>query len=124
MSFNPNLNNNTPKPEDEIFDFKQILSSVLNNWIWFVGSIVICLIFAYTYAYYSAPIWHISSKILVLDEKNSPSTIGGAMGGELGSLFNAKSNSDNEIQILKSRTLMKKTVDAMQLNLRVCQCIV
>ena len=116
MSINPN-NNQTS--EDEIFDFKQIISGVLNNWIWFALSIVICLLFAFTYAYYAVPSWHVSSKILVIDEKNSPSAVGGSMSGELGSLFNAKSNSDNEIQILKSRTLMKKTVDAMQLNVRI-----
>jgi tyrosine-protein kinase Etk/Wzc len=120
MSLNSNINTNHVRPADEdTIDIKQIVGSVLNNWMLFAVSVVLCLILAFLYAYYASPSWTVSSKILVKDEKSSPaSAIGGTLSGDMGSLFNAKSNADNEIQILKSRTLIKKTVEAMQLNVR------
>ncbi len=122
MSLNSNNTNQTQAPDEEVIDIKQIVSKLFENWLWFALSIVICLAFAYTYAYYASPSWSVYSKILVLDDKNNPkSAVGGALSGDVSSLFNAKSNADNEIQILKSRTLMQNAVDKMQLNIRTYQ---
>ncbi|CAM3758877.1 polysaccharide biosynthesis tyrosine autokinase [Mucilaginibacter galii] len=116
----PKLHTNNSQPvEEDTIDIKQILAKILHNWIWFLLSIFFCLMLAYIYAYFAATSWSVASKILVVDEKNSPkSAVSGTLSGDVGSLFSAKSSADNEIQVLKSRTLMKKTVDAMQLNIR------
>ena len=123
MSLNSNINSNQAQiSNDDIIDVKQIFAKVVHNWVWFALSIIICLILAYIYGHYASPAWQVSSKILVVDEKNTPkSALSGTLSGDVGSLFNAKSNADNEIQVLKSRTLMQKTVDAMQLNVRTYQ---
>lgn len=116
-SSNPSATNNTII-EDDVIDIKQIILNVFRYWPLFLLSAAICLVIAYFVADYSAPNWHIASKLLVTDDKNSPQASLGSMGGDLGTLLNAKSNSDNEIQILKSRTLMENVVKDMQLNVR------
>jgi tyrosine-protein kinase Etk/Wzc len=116
--------NNTPvisnqNNEEDVIDIKQIIYKIIHNWSLFVVCIIACLLLAYIYGKYATRNWHIDSKILVKDSKNSPqSGLGGTLSGDIGSLFNAKSSADNEIQVLKSRTLMQKTVLDMQLNVK------
>ena len=106
--------------EEDTIDIKQIVAKVISNWMLFAASVVICTLLAVVYWYFSQPEWHTSSKILVEDQKNSlpGSSGGGGMNAEFSSLFNVKSSADNEIQILKSRSLMTEVVRQMQLNVR------
>jgi tyrosine-protein kinase Etk/Wzc len=115
----PLSQNTALKGEEDSIDIKQIIANIINNWLLFVISIVICLCLAILYARYSPEEWHVVSKILVQDEKNSPSSaIGGSLNSDISSLFNVKSSADNEVQILKSRSLITEVVKQMQLNVR------
>jgi len=106
-------------PEEDAIDIKKIVAHLVQNWILFIASIIICIILATLYWYYALPSWHVASKILVVDSKNGPQGgLSGTLSSEMGSLFNAKSSADNEIQVLKSRTLIEKTVASMQLNVK------
>ncbi|MDT3401768.1 GumC family protein [Mucilaginibacter terrae] len=108
--------------QHEVIDLKLIIAKLFQYWWLFGISAIFCLIIAFFYAGYVSPQWHVSSKILVKDQKNSPQVGAGAgIGSDLGSLFSVKSSADNEIQILKSRTLMQNTVVSMQLNVRIYQ---
>jgi tyrosine-protein kinase Etk/Wzc len=121
MLSNFKTNNNQPVEED-VIDIKQIVAKIVHNWFAFLLSMLICLMLAFAFAHYASPNWHVTSKILVKDDKgSSQGALGGTLSGDIGSIFNAKSNADNEIQVLKSRTLIKKAVDAMQLNVRTFQ---
>jgi len=105
--------------DEDILDIKKIISRLINNWPLFTVSIILCLAIAFLYGKYSPPDWHISSKILVEDQKNGPSAaLGGSLNSDISSLFNVKSSADNEVQILKSRSLMTNVVKQMQLNVR------
>ncbi len=105
--------------EEDTIDIKKIISRLINNWPLFAISVVVCLGAAIFYAKYSSPDWHVSSKILVEDQKNGPSAaLGGSLNSDISSLFNVKSSADNEVQILKSRSLMTAVVKQMQLNVR------
>jgi len=105
--------------EEDTIDVKQIIAKIINNWALFVISIVVCLCIAALYARYSPTEWHVASKILVEDDKNSPSAAsGGSFNSDISSLFNVKSSVDNEVQILKSRSLMTEVVKQIQLNVR------
>jgi tyrosine-protein kinase Etk/Wzc len=105
----------------DVLDFKQIASSVIKNWYLFIAGIIICVILTVIYTYYAASEWRVSSKILVEDPKNNPSSLTGAssLGADFGSIFNVKSSADNEVQILKSRSLLENTVKGLQLNARI-----
>ncbi len=105
--------------EEEAIDIKQFIVKALHYWYYFAISALICLLIAWLLARYATPVWHVQSKIMVKDSKSSPaSAMGGSMGADLSSVLNVKSNADNEIQILKTRSLMQKAVEDMQLNVR------
>jgi capsular exopolysaccharide synthesis family protein len=105
--------------EEDTIDIKQIVAKVLSNWLLFAISAVVCVVLALLYVYIAQPEWHTSSKILVEDQKNSVASAGGSgMNADFSSLFNVKSSADNEIQILKARSLMTEVVRQMQLNVR------
>ncbi|MBP8155781.1 MAG: polysaccharide biosynthesis tyrosine autokinase [Leadbetterella sp.] len=112
------MNNNSMSNENqnEDFDLRSILEKYLIHWKWFVFGAFFCVSFAYVYLRYSTPQYQASTTILVKDENK------GGMLSELSAfsdmgLGNASmSNLDNEIEILKSRTLVERTVKTLKLN--------
>jgi tyrosine-protein kinase Etk/Wzc len=115
---NPSSSTNVATEED-VIDIKQIVAKVIQNWSLFAISILLCFVLAWVYWYYASPSWHVASKVLVKNSNSGPQGgLGGTLSGDGASLFNSKSSADNEIQVLKSRTLMEKTVLAMQLNVK------
>ncbi|WP_276133181.1 GumC family protein [Polluticoccus soli] len=95
---------------------ESVVEKVVEYWpllLFFVG---FSLIGAYLYLRYSTPVYFIQSKIYVRD--NSKGGMGdGQMLQELG-VHTGGSTVDNEIEIFKSRNLMKRVVDELDLNIR------
>ncbi|TWJ04613.1 capsular exopolysaccharide synthesis family protein [Mucilaginibacter frigoritolerans] len=116
-----NTNNNYKDfTEEESFDYKELLGKIISSWYIFVFSIAICVSLSILYLRYATPDYKITSKLLVQDEKSSPS--GGpsnAMMTDFSSLFDLPSNAQNEIDIIKSRSLMEKVVEQLKLNLTI-----
>ncbi len=100
--------------EDEKFNFRNFVFKYLRLWPWFIGSVLVCLACSYLYLRYSTPIYEVSASLLVKDEEKGLSS-GAEMLEELGMMGGSKLV-ENEIEILKSRTLMEKVVDAMNLT--------
>ena len=97
-------------------DFYAILFKYLTYWPWFVGCIVICLSGTYVYLRYQAPVYEVQSAVLIKEQdskqsSNSP-TITAIQDMGMMSLSN---NFDNELQILKSQTLVRKVVEDLGL---------
>jgi tyrosine-protein kinase Etk/Wzc len=113
-----NTNNYKDFTEEESFDYKELLGKIIASWYLFVLSIVICVFFSIIYLKYATPDYRITSKLLIQDEKSSPA--GGPsnmMMSDFSSLFDLPSNAQNEVDIIKSRSLMEKVVDQLKLNL-------
>ncbi|MGO4878433.1 GumC family protein [Pedobacter psychrotolerans] len=104
--------------DDDSIDLKSIFSKLTDKWLWFVMSIIICLVFAFLYIRYTPPTYQIKAKLLVNDDEK-----GGNMGKQagalmdLGGLMGGKNSVDNEVEILKTRFLMEQVVRQMQLNI-------
>lgn len=99
------------------FNIKEELEKYLNHWIWFVLGVLVFVISAHLYIRYAVPMYKANASLIVKDDKK------GSIASELGAfsdigMFSAmKSNVDNEIEILKSRTLAKSTVEDLQLSI-------
>lgn len=101
-------------------DLKAIIAGILRYWYLFLIGTILCLLLAVLYAYHSPEMWKITGKILVEDEKSSQDkSLNSGMNKDLGSLLSMKSNADNEVDILKSRSLMKRIVSLLDLNVRI-----
>jgi tyrosine-protein kinase Etk/Wzc len=104
--------------EEESINLKEIFSKLLDKWIWFVMSVILCLIVAFLYTRYTAPVYQINAKLLVNDdEKGSGLGKQSGMLMDLGGLLGSKNSVDNEVEILKTRFLMEQVVREMQLNI-------
>lgn len=101
--------------QTEDFNLRDALERYLNHWQWFVLAVFLCLTIAYVYLRYVTPQYQARTTILVKDEKK------GGLASELSAfsdmgIGSPKNNIDNEIEILKSRTLIERTVKKLGLN--------
>ena len=90
---------------DEEFNLYEIIFRYLAYWPWFIVSVAICLCGAFVYLRYSTPIYSTSAKILIKEQDNyrkSSTPLSDVM--ELATI-NLTSLFDNELEILKSKTL-------------------
>ena len=117
-----NLDSDQSKNDESInlyaFFFKYFV-----YWPWFLASVLICLVGCYIYLRYQAPVYNVSSAVLIKEnEKRSGSSANNPLGAlqDLG-MFSMTNNFDNEIEILKSRTLIKKVVNDLGLYISISE---
>ncbi|GAB3747518.1 GumC family protein [Spirosoma pomorum] len=99
--------------EDGI-NIRAILFRYLRNWYWFAISIGLMCVAAFFYLRYKTPIYKSQSSVLIKDEKKGLDQESALQELEI---FAPKKVVENEIEILKSYTLMDRV--AQQLNLTV-----
>jgi capsular exopolysaccharide synthesis family protein len=107
--------------QNEDFNLRDTLERYLNNWQWFVLAVCLCITIAYVYLRYTTPQYQASTTILVKDEKKGGMLSELSAFSDLGLGSGLKSNVDNEIEILKSRTLVERTVKKLALNIVMVQ---
>lgn len=96
------------------FDYKTFLVKLLMYWPWILGSVAIFLIGAFFYLKTLTPLYTVSSSVLIKND-NGKATGEGANLSDLGFVSSSTQNFDNELEILRSRTLIKKVVTALDL---------
>ena len=103
--------------DDKEIDIKELLFKYLIHWPWFVGTVVACLIAAYVYLYVAAPVYNISATVLIKDDKKggSSNNVGGLDELGLNGLITSSQSIDNEIEVLRSKTLVKEVVSYLNL---------
>ncbi|WP_396187482.1 Wzz/FepE/Etk N-terminal domain-containing protein, partial [Flavobacterium sp.] len=113
------MNNNFISEDDQKddFDLRIVLEKYLFHWQWFILGAFLCLSVAYVYLRYATPQYQASTTILVKDEKKGGMLSELSAFSDLGLGSALKSNVDNEIEILKSRTLVESTVKVLKLNI-------
>ena len=103
--------------EEESIDIVALLVKYLAYWPWFVASVVVCCICTYIYLRYQAPVYSVTSSVLIKEQDKR----GGAAASPLAAIqdlgmLSMTSNFDNEVRILQSRTLIKKVVESLDLH--------
>ncbi|MBZ4043041.1 GumC family protein [Flavobacterium hibisci] len=105
--------------EDEISEvnLREQFDKYLIHWKWFILSVMLCLILSFLYLRYTTPSYEASTSILVKDEKKGGMLSELSAFSDLGLSGGSVNNVDNEIEILKSRTLVESTVKKLNLNI-------
>ena len=101
--------------EENNFNLYAIFFKYLVYWPWFLVSVLVCLIGTFIYLRYQAPVYNIKSAVLIKeqDSKHSGNNPLAAI-QDLG-MMSITNNFDNEIEILQSKTLVKKVVSDLGL---------
>ncbi|MBL7775310.1 MAG: hypothetical protein JNK89_04870, partial [Saprospiraceae bacterium] len=95
------------------FDWRGFLFRLLRNWYWFVAALALCLGLAWVYLRYAVPTYNVSSTILIQNEQNQRALTEAFITEQLG--FESNFEIEDEIQLLKSRSLMRRVVDTLHL---------
>lgn len=100
-------------------DYKAILFEYLMYWPWFVVCLILCLIGAWGYLRYQTPVYNVNATVLIKqDEKGKGSASSPIATMQDMGMLTMASNFDNEMEIFRSRTLIKKVVNTLGLNIR------
>lgn len=100
--------------KEEEFNLRLFLLKYLRYWYWFIIALAVTLGGAYFYLQYTVPIYKITASILIKDEKKGM-TAGNDLLKEL-DMFNGSKIVENEMEVLKSRALMEKVIDGLNLT--------
>src|SRR5690606_10698235 len=110
----------TPRPVNEPLvqgvNIKEQLLKYLHYYWLFIITIIIGVTCAWLYLRYSTPVYSVQSTMLIRADNSGR---GGGGGEEFFSdiaLFQSSVNKQNEIEMLKSRTMMERVVDRLGLQ--------
>lgn len=117
---NSEYKNNIDYKEEKTIDLRELFMKWLHHWHWFLISV---LLVAVTTAYYlrrTTPEYSVSATILIKDAKQG---VGGSISEtnafqDLGMFSNSHNSLENEIEILKSRSLAAKVIKELNLNVQ------
>lgn len=116
---NPTKNDNSiyDRFEANSVEIRSLLSRCLRNWYLFVLLGIVAFASAWLFLQSQVPEYSISSRILIQeDQKNR--LVSGPVFGNNANLFSENLAINNEVEVLKSRRLLKQIVDELQLNVR------
>ena len=102
---------------EEQVNIQELLFRYLIHWPWFVVSIIICIACAWGYLRLTTPIYNISATVLIKDEKKGG---GASMSSDLEKMgldgfVSSSNNVDNEIEVLRSKSLVREVVNNLGL---------
>ncbi|MDO7138857.1 GumC family protein [Algibacter lectus] len=103
--------------EEESINIRQQIEKYLFYWKWFALGLIIAIMCAYMYLRYTPNAYEVSTTILIDDEGNGGLSSELAAFEELGIGGGNKKNIENEMGILKSRSLMTRVVKKLDLNI-------
>ena len=102
--------------EKSRLNFQTIYAALVLNWQWFLLSLIICFCMALIYLRYAEPVYEVSARMLIKDENKKKNAASQMLAGveDLGFLTNS-TGIDNEVEVLKSRVLLRDVVKDLKL---------
>ena len=112
------MKENNLHPHQEDISIKDQVQQYIRYWPWFLLSLIFCVSLAWLHLRYSSYNYVSEATILIKDDKNSSLSEIAIFEdlGLTGGAFN-KSQFENEIEILKSKKLLKRVVENLKLNI-------
>ena len=108
--------NNMSELDEEKVNYQELLFKNILHWPWFIASVLACLVGAWVYLHFQTPVYQVSASIMIKDDKK-----GGSAGSAdlenlgLGGMITSTQSIDNEIEVLRSKTILKEVVNNLEL---------
>lgn len=100
-------------------NWQALIMEYFIHWPYIVAFLIACMIGAYIYLRYQSPVYNVNATVLIKQgdkTKNSSAVSTFAAMQDLG-MMSMASNFDNEVEIIQSRSLIKKVVNTLNLNI-------
>ncbi len=109
---------NSQLEENDTLNIREELEKYLFHWKWFVLGVVLSLFIGYIYLRYTAPQYSATATILIKDNQKSGISKELEAFKDMGIVGSGSSNNtDNEIEIIKSRKIIGQVVDSLNLDI-------
>jgi len=110
--------NHVVEAEDSELHIRDILQPYLKSWYWVLASVIVGVVFAYLYLRKQVPVFEVASTVLIKDSKASGGgTQDFAVLRDISGIGKMGSNGvENEMEIFKSKTLIKDIVKDLALE--------
>lgn len=108
--------NNRNELDEEKVNYQELLFKYIIHWPWFVASVLACLVGAWVYLHFQTPVYQVSASIMMKDDKKSSG--GNTADLEnlgLGGVITSAQSIDNEVEVLRSKTILKEVVNNLEL---------
>ena len=106
-----------PIPKEYSVNVREQIFKFLRKWPWFLACLVFFLGLAFIYLRYAIPEYYVYSTVLIdTDDSSSQQQLDAFK--DLGLLNNSQNKIDNEIQILRSRSIMNEVIKKLNLNIQ------
>ena len=102
--------------EESDFNLYAIIFKYLVYWPWFLVSVLVCVLGTFVYLRYQVPVYNVKSAVLIKEKDKRSAANNSPLSAiqDLG-MMSITNNFDNELEILKSQTLVKKVVSDLEL---------
>ena len=111
-----NTKTTSDSTEVELFNLREFVEKYIFHWKWFVLGLFLALTGAFLYLKYATPQYEVVSTILIQSKENESIYSEQNAFDDLGLVSNSKSQFETEMGILKSRGLMEKVIEKLDLN--------
>lgn len=103
--------------EEETINLRDTLFKYIIHWPWLAGMVAVCLIAAYAYLYVTPPVYNVSATVLIKDDKKGGgnNAMTGLEGLGLTGVMSSSQSLDNEMEVLRSKSLVKEVVEQLGL---------
>lgn len=100
---------------DDKINLKSILSDYLPYWYLFALGVGVCVTLAFFRIRYTVPQYYVASTLLIKDQGTGSELLSGASAESM-EMFRPKKSIDDEINILKSKSLMERVLRELSFN--------
>ena len=100
------------------FQIKELMYKYVKRWPLFLLTLLTTMSAAFLYLHYKVPRYEAYATVLVKDERKNSGISESAFFEDLG-IFMGRGNLDNEIELLRSRSLMQDVVHKLNLNVAI-----
>ena len=104
--------------EEGSVDYKELIFQYIIHWPWFVASVLVCLIGSWAYLHFQTPVYQVSASIMIKDDKKSGGNSADLESLGLGGMITSTQSIDNEIEVLRSKTILKEVVNNLELYIQ------
>ena len=99
-------------------DLREQIEKYLRNWKWFALAILLSFIYTFYNLNFTRPSYEATSKIKIKDENSGDKSTLSAF-RDMGIMGNAtKDKVEDEIEVIKSKTLVSETISSLKLNIQ------
>lgn len=110
------MSTNNYSNQEEEFSIQKEIQKYLIHWKWFLISALAMLVIGFLYLKKTVPVYKINSTILIKDDSEGRGLSELAAFEDLAGLSGGDNDVDDEVDIIKSKTIIAKVVKQLQLN--------